>query len=69
MRKFAASVALYLLASAALGHPGHEAANGMGHWLSDIAHGAVVAALAGLAAVIIGGGLALRRTRQRKDKI
>lgn len=64
MTKYAAFLALTLFATAALAHPGHEAAPGIGHWISDLSHGAVVLALAALGAVVIGGGLGLRRLRK-----
>lgn len=66
MTKYTSLVALAVLATPALAHPGHEAAGGLGHWLSDLSHGAVVLGLAALCAVVIGGRLAIRRRRARK---
>lgn len=66
MTRFATPLALSLLATSAMAHPGHEAAGGVGHWLSDLSHGAVVLGVAALLALVIGGGLGLRRLRNRK---
>lgn len=66
MTKHISLVALAVLATPVLAHPGHDAPGGMGHWLSDLSHGAVVLGLAGLCAVVIGGGLTIRRRRARK---
>ncbi|WP_439138280.1 hypothetical protein [Roseicyclus sp.] len=68
MTRNAAIIALSLFATSALAHPGHDAPSGIGHWLSDLSHGAVVMALAALIAVVIGGGLGLRRLRMGRRK-
>lgn len=67
MTRYMPFFALTLLATQASAHPGHEEATGIGHWLSDVSHGAVVLGVAALLAVVIGGGLRWRRLRKGKS--
>ena len=64
-RPFAFAAAL-LVATSAHAHPGHDAPVAT-HWISDLSHLAVVAALAALSVVVIGFVLRRRSTRPDRD--
>ncbi|NKX45979.1 hypothetical protein [Roseicyclus persicicus] len=66
MKKPALFAAAFLAARPALAHPGHDEAATAAHWVSDVSHLAVVAALAALSVIVIGAGLARRRARARR---
>lgn len=67
MTRYLPLFALSLLATGANAHPGHDAADGIGHWVSDMSHGAVVLGVAALVAAVIGGRVGLRRLGKRRN--